>query len=212
LEATTNTTESKTDADEPNSPPEDLMLEHAIQERLLGIYEELADRLRTPQDQRAPNLLRQAAALVRKLYEDFHQRLEEEYVFPHFENHAQLGPLVKTLKAQHAAGRQVTESILQTLGAAGDHATPPPAAAARAALAQACRATVRLCRPHMAREATDLFQTLYDVLPSAKLDRMAEHFEKKQDAVFGEDGFKDPLAQIAGIEKELGLYELKVLP
>jgi hypothetical protein len=188
------------------------MLEHAIQERLLGVYEELADRLRTPQDQRAPDLLRQAAALVRKLHEDFHQRLEEEYIFPHFESHAQLGPLVKTLKAQHAAGRLVTESILQALGAAGDPAKAPPAAAARATLAQACRTTVRLCRPHMAREATDLFQTLYDLLPTAKLDRMAEKFEKRQEAVFGEDEFKDVLAQIAAIEKELGLFELKVLP
>ncbi|MGA2064778.1 MAG: hemerythrin domain-containing protein [Thermoguttaceae bacterium] len=189
------------------------MLQHAIEERLLGIYEELADRLRTPEDRRAPDLLRQAAALVRQLYEDFHQRLEEQYVFPHFENHAQLGPLVKTLRAQHAAGRQATDGIVQALGAAGDHAAHgarPPTAAVRSSLARACRATVRLHRPHMAREATDLFQTLYDVLPSATLDELAEQFEKKQEKVFGEDGFKNLLAQIAGIEKELGLYELKV--
>ena len=208
-------TETKTEADEPNSPPEDLMLGHAVQERLLGIYEELADRLRTPQDQRAPDLLRQAASLVRKLYEDFHQRLEEEYIFPQFENHAQLGPLVKALKAQHAAGRQVTDSILQALGAAGGSAgggVAPPVPAARVPLAQACRATIRLHRPHMAREATELFQALYDVLPSAALDHMAEKFEKKQDAVLGDEGFKEPLAQIAGIEKELALYELRVQP
>jgi len=48
------------------------------------------------------------------------------------------------------------------------------------------------------------------VLPSATLDELAEQFEKKQEKVFGEDGFKNLLAQIAGIEKELGLYELKV--
>jgi hypothetical protein len=205
LEAAPSPAPSKGAADEPNTPPESLMLEHAIQERLLEIYEEAAERLLKPEDKRAAAatvVLRQAAALVRKLYEDFHQRLEEQLVFPHFEKHAQLGPLVKTFKAQHAEGRALTDKILQGLGAAE---SGPPAAAARPGLAQSCRAAVRLARGHMAREATDLFQALYDVVPSATLDQMSRQLEKQQEEVFGEDGFKDLLAQIAGIEKEFVL-------
>jgi hemerythrin-like domain-containing protein len=196
--AAPNAAPSKGQGDEPNSPPESLMLEHAIQERLLAIYEEAADRLLRPEDNQAAAVLRQAAALVRTLCEDFHQRLEEQFVFPHFEKHAELGHLVKTLKEQHAAGRVLTDTILQTLGAA--RSGPPPAA--RPGLARTCRRAVRIARPHMAREATELFQSLYDVAPPATLDEMSRHFEKQQEAVFGEDGFKDLLAQIAEIEKE----------
>jgi hemerythrin-like domain-containing protein len=187
------------------------MLEHAVQERLLGVYEEVAGRLQSQEDARAAGLLHQAAALVRKFYEDFHQRLEEQYVFPHFENHAQLGPLVKTLKAQHAALRAMTDKILEATGNRPPAAGALPAEGARSELAQACRKTVRLCRPHMAREATDLFQALYDAVPAATLNQLSEVFEKKQEEVFGDDPLQNILAEVAGIEKELGLLDLSRL-
>jgi hypothetical protein len=172
------------------------MLQHAFQERLWGIYEAAAERLSAREDRHATDLLRQAAALVRKFYEDLHQRLEEQQVFPHFQNHAQLGPLVKSLRSQHTAGRAVTDKILALAGGA---AVPQ----SRPALVEACRQSVRSGRPHVAREATELFQALYDALPAKTLEQMAAQCEKQQDEVLGEEALKGLLAQITAIEKEL---------
>jgi hypothetical protein len=63
----------------------------------------------------------------------------------------------------------------------------------------------------MAREATDLFQALYDAVPAATLNQLSEVFEKKQEEVFGDDPLQNILAEVAGIEKELGLLDLSRL-
>jgi hemerythrin-like domain-containing protein len=188
--------------EEPNTPPESLMLDHAVQERLLAVYEEIAERLQAREDQAAASVLSQAAALVRNFYENLHQPLEEGYVFPQFENDPRLGPLVKTLKAQHIAGRALTDKILAATG------TSPLGGEARGALVRACRAMARLSRAHMAREATDLLQALYDIVPTATLQQWGEQFEQKQEATFGDNALKNLVAQVGGMEKELGLGDL----
>ena len=37
---------------------------------------------------------------------------------------------------------------------------------------------------------------------------MGEDFEKKEHALFGEDGFEKMVDQVASIEKSLGIYDL----
>jgi hemerythrin-like domain-containing protein len=185
--------------EEPNSPPETLMLDHAVEERLLLIYAEIADRLAAQVDRAVIGLLRQSALVVRKFAEDYHQKFEEQQIFPSLSGRAELGPLLTTLRAQHTAGRMVTDKILA--------ATAGLPAAGRD-LAAACRAFIRLRRPHMAREATQVFQVLYDCLAEKKIDEISEALETKQEELLGPSGLEKLLAQIAAVEKELGLDDL----
>src|SRR5258708_39669230 len=81
------------------SPPEDLMREHGVLERLLLIYETCAATIAG--DQTPPAVLAKAARLARRFIEDYHERLEEEHLFPRFEKAARQVELVRVLREQH---------------------------------------------------------------------------------------------------------------
>jgi hypothetical protein len=50
---------------------------------------------------------------VRKFVEDYHEKLEENSIFPEFEKAKKLTDLVNVLKEQHRSGRRVTDVILR---------------------------------------------------------------------------------------------------
>ena len=37
---------------------------------------------------------------------------------------------------------------------------------------------------------------------------MGDQFEKEEDRLFGDEGFEKTVVQVAGIEKQLGIYDL----
>src|SRR5690348_4028696 len=91
---------------------EDLMREHGVLNRILLIYEEGLRRLRAKEEV-SPDVFLKPATLVRKFVEDYHEKLEEKFIFPEFEKARKLADLVKVLKGQHEAGRKVTDVILR---------------------------------------------------------------------------------------------------
>src|SRR5262249_61485370 len=104
--------------DDDVTPAEDLMREHGVLARLLLVYEEVALRIET-RVAVAPEPIARSAALIRRFVEDYHERLEERYLFPRFEQAGVLAALVATLREQHAAGRALTSRIAA-------RAAPPP--------------------------------------------------------------------------------------
>jgi len=94
------------------SPPEDLMREHGVLNRILLIYDEHVRRLEAKQ-QFDPAILASAAGIIRHFVEEYHEKLEEDFLFPRFRNAHKLVDLVDTLLAQHQAGRRVTAQIEQ---------------------------------------------------------------------------------------------------
>ena len=89
---------------------EDLMREHGVLYRLLFVYEEIASQL-TNGREFAPATLTDAADLIRRFIEDYHEKLEEDFVFPRAEKVSELYELVKVLRIQHQAGRNLTDAI-----------------------------------------------------------------------------------------------------
>jgi hemerythrin-like domain-containing protein len=181
---------------------EDLMREHGVLNRVLLIYEEGRRRLRAREDV-PPEVFRATAALVRKFVEDYHERLEERFIFPAFERKNQQVELVKVLRRQHEAGRRVTDVILRE--SAADRFKK---GAGHDALIDACAAFIRMYRPHEAREDTVLFPALRQVLTAKEIKELGEQFEKEEDRLFGAGGFEKTVEQVAGIEKQLGIYDL----
>ncbi len=96
------------------NPVEELMREHGILSRLLLIYEETADRLRR-KEEAPPGVIEDSAAIIRRYVHDYHERLEEEEIFPRLRNGEKLDDLITVLAAQHQAGRRLTDSILKML-------------------------------------------------------------------------------------------------
>jgi len=183
-------------------PTEDLMQEHELLNRILLIYDEGRSRLERnrPFD---PATLKRSASIVQKFVEDYHEKNEEDYLFPRFEKAGKLLDLVPVLRKQHAAGRKLTQAIL-TLS---DKAAPTkPGAASQ--LARALDAFVRMYRPHESREGSVLFPAFRTLIPEKELREMGEMFEKKEHELLGPEGYEGMVVEVAKIEKELGIYDL----
>src|SRR2546428_8082652 len=106
-------TEKKGDEQEAEvGPPGDLMREHGVLKRVLLIYGEALRQLDAKQDF-PPEALADAAGIIRYFVEDYHEKLEEDFLFPRFEKANQLVDLVKVLRTQHQARRRVTDVTMR---------------------------------------------------------------------------------------------------
>ena len=94
------------------SPAEDLMREHGVLKRILLVYGEAVRRLDASEDL-PPKPVADAAGIIRSFIEDYHGKLEEDYLFPRFKKANKLVDLVDVLLQQHRAGRGLTDITLR---------------------------------------------------------------------------------------------------
>jgi hemerythrin-like domain-containing protein len=180
------------------TPAEDLMQEHGVIERILLIYEEAARRI----DRDEPlelGVVNGAATIVRRFVAEYHEKQEEQFVFPRLEAAKRETALVATLLRQHERGREVTEDIARRAQATA----PTPE------LAQALRSFVRMYRPHAAREDTVLFPAFREVVGPSAYRELGEKFEDKEHELFGEHGFEKIVAEVARLEAALKIDALE---
>jgi len=190
-------------ADEkPVSPVEDLMQEHAVLSRILLIYEDIRKRL--VEKRNVPvEVLAETVKKTRSFVEDYHEKLEEDHIFPRFVRKGTMTDLVKVLLQQHEVGRRVTDHLLR-------HATPSGAKTnkGRETLARYLNDYIRMYRPHASREGTVLFQAFRSLVPLQEYMELGEKFEELEHARFGDGGFSQIVAEISELEKALNILEL----
>jgi len=186
----------------PMSPNEDLMQEHALLNRVLLMYDEAILRLKDGSEL-DPKVVSEAAGIVRHFVEEYHEKLEETYVFPRFEKAGKLVDLVATLRAQHQAGRDLTDAIL-SLTAKGAYKSKSQ----REKLSGALGAFTRMYRPHETREGSVLFPAFRDLVPPKEFEELGNLFEKKEHELLGAAGFEGQVKVAEELEKKLGLYDL----
>lgn len=200
------TADDKKKPDEPGeedvSPAEDLMREHGVLKRILMVYGEGVRRLEANKELPLKPL-HDAASIIRTFIEDYHEKLEEEFLFPRFVKANVETELVATLQKQHEAGRILTERTLHLSGQ-----TKLADAAERKSLATDLQRFIRMYEPHEAREDTILFPALHKIVTPHEYDALGEDFENREHKLFGEDGFESMVARVAEIEKALGIYDL----
>jgi hemerythrin-like domain-containing protein len=192
----------KKGAEEAISAPEDLMREHAILGRLLLIYESAMRRLGQGEDI-DPAVLEQSARIALQFVHDYHEKSEEELVFPRFKTAGRMVELVNILVVQHAAGRKLTERIL---AAAPQARNRQP----REDLARDIQAFSAMYRPHTAREDTDIFPTLRSLVTADEYEEIADQLEKRERQAFGADGFEKIAKKVAEVETVIGIHDLEV--
>ena len=184
------------------TPVEDLGREHGLLNRVLLVYDEFVRRLNA-KSELEPKLVLDSANIIRHFIEDYHEKLEEEQLFPRFEKAHKLTDLVAVLRQQHQAGRGVTLQIIQRADASS-----LKQAAEREKLATSLKQFIRMYRPHEAREDTVLFPALRSIVSGNEYDSLGDEFEKKEHELFGREGFEGMLEKVTTIEKALGVYEL----
>lgn len=184
------------------SPPEDLMREHGVLKRILLVYGEALRRMEVNEDL-PPEPIADSAQIIRSFVEDYHEKLEENFLFPRFKKANKFTDLVDVLLQQHQGGRRLTDITMQfatnkALKNLDD----------RRKLADSMRQFIRMYNPHEAREDTVLFPAFRGIVSAHEFDSLGEDFEKKEDELFGDDGFGKMVDKVAEIEKKLGIYDL----
>jgi hemerythrin-like domain-containing protein len=183
------------------TPPEDLMREHGVLDRVMLVYEAGLHKFAANQDF-DPYVLLDGAQMVKDFVEDYHERAEEKELFPRFRRANKLTDLVDVLFRQHEAGRMLTRTIMQTAPGSrkdGDD---------RRKLTGAMQAFIRMYRPHAAREDTELFPKLRGIVSANEFDAIAEQFEHEERERFGEDGFEKMVDRVARLERMIGINDL----
>ena len=183
-------------------PLEDLMREHGVLRRVFLIYEEGLRRLEAGIELPA-KVLADSAGIIRRFIEDYHEKLEENELFPRFRKAGKLTDLVQVLFDQHRAGRVLTDAVLQAATPAG-----LADAGSRSRLAQILRQFLRMYRPHAAREDTVLFPAVHALVSAKEYQALGDKFEDKEKELFGRDGFEKMVKEVAELEKALGIYDL----
>ena len=201
---------SARDAEHPGSseadevtPVEDLMREHGVLRRVMYLYDDASRRLDEHAD--VPlDALASCAGIIRHVIEDYHEKLEEDFLFPRFEQAGMLADLTAVLRRQHQVGRALTDQILALVKA-------PLGDADRARLAGVLRSFNHMYRPHAAREDTVLFAALRRLVGSKVYDELGDQFEDKEKQMLGDHGFEHAVADVASLERAFGLDDLAKL-
>src|SRR5712691_1632650 len=181
-------------------PAEDLMREHGVLRRVMFLYDEAARRL---DGNETPPLdaLGAGAGIVKRVIEDYHEKLEENFVFPRLEKAKKLTDLTATLRRQHEAGRTVTAEIARlSKGTLAD--------ADRREFADLLRIFNRMYRPHAAREDTVLFPAFHDLVGEKAYKELGDQFEDEEKRKLGDQGFEGAVAQVAKLEEQFGMADL----
>jgi hemerythrin-like domain-containing protein len=184
------------------SPAEDLMREHGALNRILLIYDEVHLRLSEGRSF-DPKVVIASAGLISSFIENYHEKLEEQHLFPRFEKAGKLNDLVAVLRQQHKSGREITAQIVKHANQRSD-----TKGSATSQLARNLKSFTRMYRPHEAREDTILFPAFRRLVSDKEYKELGEQFEDKEHELFGKEGFENNVKQIADIERQLCIYEL----
>ena len=182
-------------------PTEDLMREHGVLRRILLVYEEGIRRLPSA-DAAMVDVVGGAANIVHRFVEGYHEKLEEDFVFPKLEKAGKLVDLTQVLRIQHAAGRKVTDAIR----AATQQKSLGPAQ--RQSLTANLQAFIRMYAPHAAWEDTELFPAFRQLYTEPELDRLGDRFEEQEHKLLGGGGFEGSLKEVGDLEQALGIHDL----
>lgn len=182
------------------TPMEDLTSQHALVGRILLVYQMSAskDAGMTPP---SPKVLATAAGMIRSAVDEYHVRIEEDYLFPLFEKSGQTANLVSTLRQQHAAGKRLNDTILQMASAS-------TGSAGAEALAPHLLAYSRMIQAHTAYEETLLYPQIRSTLSDTDYDRLQRTMQEMSSKKLGPEGFAGMLAKVAELEKSAGITGL----
>jgi hemerythrin-like domain-containing protein len=184
------------------APAEDLMREHGLLSRILLIYDYTRDKIAHGEVYSSESV-NSSAKIIRSFVEDYHEKLEEDFLFPRFQKANVLADMVLVLRTQHDVGRKLTDRIIQFTAEVNSGNNEDVNE-----LSLLLENFNYMYRPHKAREDTVLFPAIRQVFSRKEYFDLGESFEEKEHELFGKKGFEGMVDKVSGIEKELGIYDL----
>jgi len=172
--------------------------QHAAVGRMLLIYREMVRRIKNDQPI-PPEALEKTLRISREFMQNFHEKLEEKYVFPRFVAAGAQRELVEILLKQHREGGKVLDELI----AVAREKVPD-----RARTAALLSSLIQIYRPHKEREDAVLFPALAGLLTPLQYGELRRDLGAEETKVFGKNGLRDTVNEVAATEKLLGIYEL----
>lgn len=187
---------------EAGTAAEYLEKQHGVLRRALFILDEVKGAMDARMDL-PPEIIKGSVEVVRRIVVDYHQKMEEKYIYPLFESAKKMGGLVGVLREQHEAGAQVTEILGQL---AADFSVKD--LEKRRTMQHALHQFSRMYRVHADREDTLLIPALSQVVGPADFAKLNETFRKEDMRVLGQNGFDEAVGKLEGFENTLGIGDL----
>jgi len=182
------------------SPIESLMVEHSILRRALMIYEECIRRMEIGEEFN-PDLLVETTDVIKAVIITHHALLEHEYIFPRFVEAGLHVEMAKILTRQHMRVGQLQEIIYKYSNKESiDNESH------RHELIDAMQKSIRVFRPHIDQEDTEMFPDFKEVVTVHEYYELGEKFREIAQEKWG--GYGPMVDKIIHVEKALGINDL----
>jgi hemerythrin-like domain-containing protein len=185
-----------------NSPIEDLMVQHSVLRRALLIYEECIRRL-TNNEELDPALIADTTDVIDKVIINLHAPLERAYIFPMYEKSEKYSKMAQILDDQHNAAGGIEKEILKYSNR--EFLANPDN---KNELINFFRKAIRVFRPHIDREDTEMFPDFKDFISVEEYYALGDKFIGLEEKKFGERGLRAMVDKIEAVEKALGINDL----
>jgi hemerythrin-like domain-containing protein len=180
------------------SPIEDLYREHGIVSRIVFLLNKTNKQLDSMDKQDAVKILSTSGKILRNLIEDHHEKLEELVIFPCFKNDKKFMKLVKTLTAQHKAGRKTTDKLI--------NAAPESLSGLSEAIEDYCN----MYSVHASHENTVLFPAFYKIIKDSDYKKIRDKFEAVEKKLTTENtNLEKSTLEVAKLEQIIDIYRIE---
>lgn len=178
------------------------MVEHSILRRALLIYEECIRRMNINEDF-DPALLVETTNVIKVIIIFHHALLEHEYIFPRFREADTYVEMCDILTDQHGAAGEQEELILKYANSESIKNQEE-----REILINTLKKSIRVFRPHIDREDTEMFPEFKNVVTAHEFYELGKKIKEIEYQKWGENGHKQMVNKIIHVEKALGINDL----
>ncbi|HEY3272111.1 MAG TPA: hemerythrin domain-containing protein [Methanocella sp.] len=184
------------------SPTEELGVEHGQLTRiLLAMDNVLRGSASVPKANLGP--INQACKMIRQSVVDHHMKIEEEHVYPRFED-TDLADCASTLKTQHIEARKLL-AHMESLAKSGTLRDK----AAMEELKRTFNDFKDMITAHAAFEETILFPVMEGTWSQKDLDNLREIQEEDEKKLMGDDAAEKTFEMLASLESSCGVTGLR---
>jgi hemerythrin-like domain-containing protein len=181
------------------SPTEELCVEHAMIDRvLLAIDKTLKMAGNSKKADLSP--INKGCELIKMALVQHHMKIEEEHIYPRFEDDRVLGQLARELKDQHIEARKMV-SRMDQLSRSGSSDTDE--------LRRVFMDFRDMMTAHDAREATVLFPAMEGIWTDKQLQSLKEAQEEDEEKLLGEEGEEKLYSMLGEVESAAGIESVK---
>ncbi len=176
---------------------ETLMRGHGLLMRAIIIYDVVREKL-TKSEETEPSLILKTTAVIHNYLQDYHENMEERFIFKPMEKAQIQFSSIQDLKIQHGTGHELIKRITNLV----------KTGKLNAELAGYLESFGRMYKYHAAWEDTVVFPAFDALEKRSELAELAATFELEEKSILGQTGFASFLNDIASVEKQLGIYGL----